>query len=100
MPFLQTSWDGHPAFSEQGLGQGPTEPTGAEANSVDDPAAQNRSTGWPSHPQRPPGSTHAAPATATTHVPLPSQPVAPVNPQRWREGHSESFLQLAPCWEL
>jgi hypothetical protein len=81
---LRLGTDAFPAntSSVQGMGQAPTELTGAEANSVDDPTAQKRSTGWPSQPQRPPGSAQLAPAFSTTHVPLPAQPIAPVNPQR------------------
>jgi hypothetical protein len=98
-PFSQTRRAGHAPPSVHGIGHGPTKPTGADANSDDEPLAQNRSTGRPSHPQRPPGSKHALPP-GKTHVPYPSQPFAPVNPQRRPEGHSESLLHLAPLSEL
>ncbi len=95
-PLWQTRRGGHPLPSPHEIGQGPTKHTGAEANKLVEPLPQNRSTGCPSHPQRPPGSKHE-PDVSTTHLPLST---APVKPQRCPEGHSELLLQLAPSREL
>jgi len=66
-------------------------------NSVRESTPQNMSTGRPSQPQRPPGSMHEVWPLGTTHLPLLSQP--DVKPQRWPEGHCESFLQLTALCE-
>jgi len=96
-PFRQARRDPHSISLVQGRGHGPTASTGADVNSVREPTAQKISTGRPSQPQRPPGSMQWLSRLGTMHLPLLSQP--PVKPQRWPEGHSESFLQLATLWE-
>jgi len=95
-PFWQTRRDPHPDSLVQGRGHGPTASTGAEVNSVRESTAQKISTDRPSQPHRPPGSMQWLSRLGTTHLPLLSQPYA--KPQRWPEGHSESFLQLATLW--
>ena len=72
--------------------------TGADVNSVREPAAQKISTGWPSQPQRPPGSMQCVSLLGTTHRPLLSQPH--INPHRWPDGHCASFVQLTMVPEV
>jgi hypothetical protein len=97
-PFSHTRPDDpHPDSAVQGRGHGPTALTGADVNSVREPAAQKMSTGRPSQPQRPPGSMQCASLLGTTHRPLLPQP--DVNPHRWPDGHCESFVQLTTLRE-
>lgn len=98
-PLSQVRPEGQIRPSLQDIGQGPTKPTGAEANSEGESAAQNRSTGRTSQPQRPPGSKQF-PGLATTQVPRDLQPIARVKPQRLPEGQSESLAQLSPLVEF
>jgi hypothetical protein len=97
-PFSQTRRGPHSDSVVQVRGHGPTEFVGAEVNSVRESTPQKISTGRPSQPHRPPGSMHDALPLGTMHLPLLSQPE--VKPQRWPDGHCESFLQLTTVFEL
>jgi hypothetical protein len=96
--FRQTRPDPHSEFSPHVRGHGPTAFAGADVYSIRESIAQKISTGRPSQPQRPPGSMHEGVPLGTMHLPLLLQPN--VKPQRWPEGHSASFVQLAAACGL